>query len=87
LGASPAADLTTGEFPGTKIELMKVKPLALILSCLAGITAHGQNILQFTGVKATSENAILLSWASNSNEVYEIDYADSLIDTNTGTIT
>ena len=44
-----------------------------------------QNVLQFTGATATPEKAIKLSWASNSNEVYEIDYADSLIDTNTGT--
>jgi len=61
--------------------------IALILSYLAGLTARGQNVLQFTGAKATQEGAITLSWASNSNEVYEVDYADSLIDTNTGTIT
>jgi hypothetical protein len=50
---------------------------------------HGnaQNVLQFTSVNATPENSIQLHWASNTNEVYEIDYADSLIDTNTGSIT
>jgi hypothetical protein len=45
------------------------------------------NNLDFNGVRATVEGAIRLSWNSTSNEVYEIDYADSLIDTNTGTIT
>ena len=48
---------------------------------------HGQNTIQFTSIKPTAENAMILSWQSNSNEIYEIDYADSLIDTNTGTIT
>jgi len=63
------------------------KELACILSCLIAPLAFGQNTLQFTGASATQEGAILLNWASNSNEVYEVDYADSLIDTNTGTIT
>jgi hypothetical protein len=40
--------------------------------------SFGQNNLQFTGVKATSEKAIQLYWASNTNEVYEVDYADQL---------
>jgi len=40
--------------------------------------ANAQNTLQFTSVNATSENAIQLHWASNTNEVYEIDYADQL---------
>jgi hypothetical protein len=43
--------------------------------------------LKFTGVNATAEGAIQLHWASNPNEYYEIDYADSIIDTNTGSIT
>jgi hypothetical protein len=47
--------------------------------------AYAQNALQFTGVKATVENAILLYWASNTNEVYEIDYADQLAGNPDGT--
>ena len=39
---------------------------------------HTQNALVFTGVNATVENAIQLHWASNTNEVYEVDYADAL---------
>ena len=44
-------------------------------------------MLQFTGASATPEHAIQLHWASNSNELYQIQYADSLIDTNTGSTT
>src|ERR1700722_3270896 len=47
----------------------------------------GQTNLNFTGVSATVEGSILFSWNSTSNEIYEIDFADSLIDTNTGTTT
>lgn len=43
--------------------------------------------LQFTGVSATDEGNIQLTWASVSNEVYQIQEADALIDTNTGTTT
>ncbi len=46
-----------------------------------------QTNLQFTSVNVTPEKAIQLHWVSNTNEVYEIDYADALIDTNTGSIT
>ena len=41
-------------------------------------TGFAQNNLQFTGVNATPEKAIQLHWASNTNEVYEIDYANAL---------
>ena len=58
---------------------------ALILAPTVNVSA--QNTLQFTGVSATSEKAIQLHWASNTNELYEIDYATSLIDTNTGATT
>ena len=43
--------------------------------------AFGQNQLKFTSVNATVEGAIQLHWASNTNDYYEIDYADSIIDT------
>jgi hypothetical protein len=56
------------------------------LAALVSVT-YAQNTIQFTSVNATSEKAVQLHWASNSNELYEVDYADSLIDTNTGTIT
>lgn len=49
---------------------------ALILAPTVNVFA--QNALQFTGVNATSENAIQLHWASNTNEIYEIDEADQL---------
>ena len=57
--------------------------LAVLMVCVA----NAQNHLQFTGISATDEGAICLTWASVSNEVYEIDEADALIDTNTGSIT
>jgi hypothetical protein len=46
----------------------------------------GQTNLNFNSVGVTSEGAILLSWNSTTNEVYEIDYANELVDTNTGSI-
>lgn len=67
----------------------KSKSLRLTLCLFAASLNHGycQNTLQFTSVNATPENAMQLHWQGNSNEIYEIDYATSLIDTNTGTTT
>lgn len=48
---------------------------------------QGQTNLNFNKIAQTSEGSIQLSWNSTPGEVYEIDEADSLIDTNTGTIT
>lgn len=56
---------------------------ALILAPTVNLFAP--NTLQFTGVSATSEKAIQLHWASNSNEVYEIDEADALAGNPDGT--
>jgi hypothetical protein len=47
----------------------------------------GQTNLQFTGISVTGEGAMHLAWSSVSNELYEVDEADALIDTNTGSIT
>jgi len=45
----------------------------------AAFHCHAQtNTLKFTSVNTTLENAIQLHWASVSNEVYEVDYADQL---------
>ena len=49
-----------------------------VLLLASAVCAFGQNALQFTGVNTTSENAIQLHWASVSNEIYEVDYADQL---------
>ena len=49
--------------------------------------SNAQTNSNFTQVKATSEGAIQLFWNSTTNEFYEIDYADELVDTNTGYIT
>ncbi len=48
--------------------------------CLSRFTnqTFGQNTLKFTSVNATPEKAIQLHWASNTNEVYEIDETDAL---------
>jgi len=59
--------------------------LALLIASVG--PGFGQTTPQFTAASATDEGAIRLSWASASNEVYEIDEADALIDTNTGSIT
>jgi hypothetical protein len=69
--------------------MKKIKSVVFLFGILSAAIGQAfcQNALLFTGVTATPENAIQLSWASNSNEVYEVDYADSLIDPNTGTTT
>jgi Family of unknown function (DUF6345)/FlgD Ig-like domain/Bacterial Ig domain len=75
---------------GKTIGQKKVKTMKTIMGCaVMAITAKmsAQTNLQFTSVNATPERAIQLHWQSNSNEIYEIDYADALIDTNTGSIT
>ncbi len=59
--------------------------LALLLN--QPLQSFGETNLNFNGVSATVEGAIRLSWNSTTNEVYEVQYADSLIDTNTGTTT
>jgi len=57
---------------------------AFTLSLVFAVYASGQNTLRFTGINVTPEGAIQLHWAGNSNEIYEIDEADALIDTNIG---
>jgi hypothetical protein len=58
------------------------------LLCVQPSQSFGRrNNLDFNGINANVEGAIHLSWNSTPGEIYEIDEADSLIDTNTGTIT
>jgi hypothetical protein len=57
-----------------------------MFACCLISALQAQTNLQFTSVNATPENAIQLHWASNTNELYQIQYADALIDTNTGSI-
>lgn len=66
-----------------------VQKIIMVSALVSALATNGfaQTSLQFTGASATPEHAIQLHWASNTNEVYEIDYADSLLDTNTGSIT
>jgi len=58
---------------------------ALSLGLLFTQTTFGQTGLQFTSVVPTDEQAIRLTWASSSNEVYEIDEADALASNPDGT--
>jgi len=67
-----------------KIQLVGLFVGTVLISISQGFC---QNTLHFTGVNATAENAMQLHWASNTNEIYEIDEADALVDTNTGSIT
>ncbi|MGH7953109.1 MAG: Ig-like domain-containing protein, partial [Limisphaerales bacterium] len=59
----------------------------LSLGLLTTQITFGQTNLQFTSVNATDEGAIQLHFASQPRHFYEIDEADALIDTNTGSIT
>jgi hypothetical protein len=71
--------------------IQKAPGIFLIITALVVLSpslAHAQNPIIFTSATATPENAILLNWQSNTNEIYEIDEADSLLETNdSGTIT
>ena len=65
---------------------MKTKSTGrLLLTCAAlflSPTLFAQTNLNFTKISATVEGAIQLSWQSTSNEVYRIEYADELVDSN-----
>ena len=62
------------------------KLLAVVI-LVASLSTSAQTNLQFTAVKATSEGAMQLYWQSEPHHLYEIDEADALVDTNTGSIT
>jgi hypothetical protein len=57
--------------------------IALAAILMSGL-AFGATNLNFNAVSATSEGAIRLSWNSTTNEVYEIDYADQVVDVSAG---
>jgi len=65
----------------------KLLCVSFISTIFLGNLVNAQNDTDFTSANATPEKAIQLYWNSNTNELYEIDYADSLIDTNTGATT
>lgn len=66
-----------------------IKSAALLVGLVLASLGQclGQTNLQFTGISVTDEGAMHLAWSSVSNELYEVDEADALIDTNTGSIT
>lgn len=57
-----------------------IKSVALLFGILIGSlsVSSGQTNLEFTGVSATVEQAILLHWASQSNHIYQVQYANAL---------
>jgi hypothetical protein len=68
-------------------KILLVSALAIALPLLFSTNAKSQTNLQFTSINATDEGAIQLFWESQPNHLYEIDEADALVDTNTGSIT
>ena len=69
-----------------KTSLIPAGLVVVIICALAlATTAFGQ--LQFTGISATPEGTIQVTWASISNETYEIDEADTLETNAQGTMT
>ena len=60
---------------------------AMLFLALSSQWLNGQTNLEFTRVNATDEGNIKLTWSSVSNEVYQIQEADALINTNTGATT
>jgi hypothetical protein len=65
------------------MKTIKQGVIALAAILMSG-PAFGVTNLNFNAVSATSEGAIRLSWNSTTNEVYEIDYADQLVDISQG---
>lgn len=61
--------------------------IALTVLAVGATLAVAQTNLNFNNVSANIEGAIRLSWNSTSNDIYEIDYADALVDTNIGSLT
>ena len=61
---------------------MKKLYLSVIALLFAAVAAQSQTNIQFTSINVTDEGAIQLRWSSQSNELYEIDEADSLNSTN-----
>ena len=51
---------------------------AAILLATFAVAANAQDTLQFTAVRVTDEGAVHLEWASQSNEVYQVQCADAL---------
>ncbi|HWD94253.1 MAG TPA: DUF6345 domain-containing protein [Verrucomicrobiae bacterium] len=60
-----------------------ITSLALIAPMIIALSARSQTNLQFTAIRANDEGAIHLEWVSQSNHTYQIQCADTLIDTNT----
>jgi hypothetical protein len=66
-----------------------IKGIIGAIALIPALTVHmrAQSALQITAAWVTDEGAIHLQWASQPNHVYQVQCADSLIDTNTGSIT
>ena len=69
----------------TKTAILRAAVLTILIICRA--PSLGQSAPNLNQANVTVEGAIRLSWNSAPGEVYQIQCADSLIDTNTGTIT
>ena len=73
----------------TKVQMTNIKQAGFFFAIFIASIRLGfcQNALQFTSANVTPEHAVQLHWASNSNEVYEIDYADGLATNDDGSTT
>jgi hypothetical protein len=69
----------------TKTAIFGAGILAMVI--IGPAPSLGQTTPNFNQINPTVEGAIRLSWNSAPGRVYQIQCADSLIDTNTGTIT
>lgn len=58
--------------------ILRTTLVASVLAVALASAMFAQTNLQFTAIAQTQEQAIQLTWASVSNEVYEIDEADVL---------
>jgi len=82
---SASQSITLRDQPTGKVRTMKIKIAvngilggAVSLGILLAQSALSQNTLQFTSVSPTDEGNIVLTWASVSNEVYQVQCANAL---------
>jgi hypothetical protein len=63
---------------------MKAPKPTAIIAAIVTLATMADAQLQFTGISATEEGAIRLSWQSETNAIYRVDYADQLMDPDLG---
>src|SRR5437899_9557714 len=75
----------TGEVEKPSPRAMNIKEITITMGIGLAFAANsmGQTNLQFIRSRATEEHAPIMTWRSQSNALYRIDYATALVNSNT----